>query len=164
MENNETESYCYINGHDFYYYPALNEAGWKCLTCNFKPGEPEGFSPLLDRDLVYEKIESLAESLTEGDIFCISNSTEADLMISEVVDRCISNGYFDQTSIVKYLLEARSGRAEYWKDLSENILAGNDPRPRCDEKDCGKLATMISSKKFCKEHMSFSFLERREKK
>lgn len=42
---------------DFYYYPSINEEGWKCVDqCGqLMPGDPPGFRPDLDRDQIYRK-------------------------------------------------------------------------------------------------------------
>ncbi len=126
------------NGCDFHYYPATNEDGWRCLYCDHRPGEPPGFSPHLDRSHIYEKVGGLLHDLCDVNLIFVSNATGADLLTSAVTDRCVKEQRFDQYSILLFLLEEDTpGHAGYWKDISEGVLVGKDPRDRCH---CGKLA------------------------
>ncbi len=51
--------------HDFYYYLATNEDGWKCCNCDFIPGEDLGYSAELDVDQIERKIEGILQDLHE---------------------------------------------------------------------------------------------------
>ena len=37
---------------ELHWYPAINEEGWRCCSCEFKPGEPAGYEPRLDVELI----------------------------------------------------------------------------------------------------------------
>jgi hypothetical protein len=131
---------CKNDKHDYHYYPTINEDGWRCIYCNSRPGEPPGFSPHLDRSHIYEKVRGVLHELCVANLISVSNGTGADLLIAKVCDRCVREMRFDQCSILFYLAEEKwKDHAEYWKKVSEGILAGKDPRDRCH---CGKLANV----------------------
>jgi hypothetical protein len=128
------------NGCDFHYFPAVNEDGWLCVYCDNRPGEPPGFSPQLDREQIYFKVGGILHDACDADLIFVSNGTGADLLTAKVADRCVKERRFDQYSILSYILqEMAPGHAEYWRGVSEGILAGKDPRDRCH---CGKLANL----------------------
>jgi hypothetical protein len=131
--------------HEFYFYPEPhNEAGWKCINCKLQPGEPPGFSPNLDRLKCRTKVDGLLLDLHNHDFVSVSNGDCGDGLGAMVAERCEREGRFDQYSILLFILEAMTkSHADYWKKISDGILAGNDPRHRCD---CGKLATSYTFK------------------
>lgn len=132
------------------YYPELNEAGWKCLDCEIKPGEPEGYSPGLDRSHTYDKVYRILDDLHNSNLVYCSNGTGADVLCEIVVTHCKRTGLYDQISIMQYILALGfNGHAAYWKTVGDGIVSGNDPRDRCT---CGKLATTYQGdKKSCSE-------------
>jgi hypothetical protein len=123
--------------HEFYYYPETNEAGWRCSACKFKPGEPAGFSPELDRSRTDMKVMSMLMDLTEQDLVSVSNGEHGEAIALAVTKRCHAAKRFDQYSILLFILELMTERhARYWADVSDAIVAGKDKRDRCH---CGKL-------------------------
>lgn len=124
-----------------------NEAGWRCAQCCLPmPGEPPGFSPELDRSEIGEKVEAIAQFLQAYELLYFSNSTEGVCAVREIAMDCKALGLYDQYSIIR-LLAGYDNHADYWKDLSEKILSGNDPRRRCV---CGKLASSFpGDKAYC---------------
>lgn len=140
----------------FYYYPATNEDGWKCSDCGEKmPGDPPGFRPDLDRepDFLYVKVDGLLRDLVLADLVYVSNSGEGDYIVRAVGTRCIGEGRFDQYSILLFILEEMTpSHAKYWKGISDGVVSGNDPRPRCDEEGCNKLVRVSGRRKTCSEH------------
>jgi hypothetical protein len=140
------------NGHDYQWKPDdCNEAGWFCVYCDHRPGEPAGFSPQLDRELIYWKVGGLLHDICDMDLIYISNGTGADLLTSAVADRCVKEGRFDQYSILLFILEeVTADHAKYWKGVSDGIVAGKDPRDRCA---CGTLAnSWTNGKHYCSDH------------
>lgn len=128
--------------HEFQYYLESNEAGWRCCLCEHKPGEPTGFSPELDRVQLERKVFAVLDGLHNADVIYISNGTGGDMLMADVAERCREVNRYDQYSIALFVLEATAPRhAEYWKQISDAIVAGKDPRDRCH---CGKLATVTS--------------------
>ena len=124
--------------HEFYYYPsAPNEDGWRCCGCDHKPGEPPGFSPELDRTRTFEKVNGLCMDLHDRDLVYFSNSDHGLGVADSVAGRCKAAGIYDQYSIVQWVFEAEASHAEYWRKISEDILAGKDGRSRCP---CGLLS------------------------
>jgi hypothetical protein len=124
---------------DYHYYPNPNEAGWQCPACGHRPGEPPGFSPELDRKLIEIKAGGLLMELTMAELIYVSNGSSGELLTARVADRCVRENRYDQYSILLYLLEITTeSHAEYWQEISENILKETDIRDRCH---CGKLAT-----------------------
>lgn len=129
--------------HDFHWYLANNEEGWKCCSCGFRPGEPEGFSPELDRSETYRKAFAVCSEMHDAKLIYISNGTMGDGVAESVAARCKRAGIYDQQSIMAFVIEAIDTRshAKFWKDRSKKILAGKDDRERCA---CGKLANRFS--------------------
>jgi hypothetical protein len=143
----------------FGYFPAINEAGWRCLDGDhLMPGDPNGYRPDLDRSHTEDKVYGMMNDLHEGRFIYISNGTGGDICTGEVAKRCRETGLYDQISIIRFILEiAESGHAAYWKTIGDGIVSGNDPRDRCH---CGKLATSYSSRgRLCSEHGAQTFAE-----
>jgi hypothetical protein len=130
---------------EFYFYPTpATEAGWKCSACPFKPGEPPGFSPGLDRSHTQIKVMGLLLDLHNHDFVYVSNGSHGEGLEHTVAERCKAEGRFDQYSILLFILEAMTpSHAKYWKGVSDGIVAGKDPRNRCP---CGKLAQVYTSR------------------
>ena len=59
-------------------------------------------------------------------------------MTHAATERCRETGRFDQYSIVEFIFASQESHGEYWKKISEGVLAGDDPRRRCPG---GRLAT-----------------------
>ena len=135
--------------HDFHWRMSdCNEAGWICVNCKHKPGEPPGFSPQTDRAEIARKVESVLLTLHESDVIYVSNSDCGDGIVANVVGRCRDSGLFDQWTIARFILESEApSHAKYWKDISDGMLSGKDPRRRCH---CGRLSTMtIGDRAYC---------------
>jgi hypothetical protein len=126
--------------HDFHWFPDFaTEAGWKCVKCSHRPGEPDGFSPLHDRELLDRKVFALLNDLCNQNLIYISNGTDGEGIELSVAARCRTDGRYDQGSILLFILEAKvPGHAKYWKEISDGVIRGSDPRRRCH---CGKLST-----------------------
>jgi hypothetical protein len=124
---------------DLYFYACpATEAGWKCASCDFRPGEPPGFSPEHDRSRIRMKVMGLLLDLHNHELVCVSNGSHGDGLEEMVAVRCEREERFDQYSILLFLLEAMTpSHAEYWKKISKGVLTGNDPRHRCA---CGALS------------------------
>lgn len=137
--------------HDYHYFAEINEAGWRCPICGDKPGEPPGFSPQLDRKRLEMKVFAMLNTLHDADLIYISNGTMGDAVVDAVGARCWNEKRFDQYSILLFILELMAdSHAEYWRKVSEAIMAGKDERPRCH---CGKLSTVSSGdNRWCVEH------------
>ena len=134
-----------------------NERGWKCDSCDFKPGEPPGYDPQRDRSDIREKVHAVLFQLHLTDIVYVSNSDHGEWLAAEVATRCVREDTFDQLSIVRFLCEALDDdgkHSAHWRDQAQGILAGNDPRERCA---CGALATVfvVGGEKTCSEHARF---------
>lgn len=129
--------------HDgLYWYAApANEQGWRCADCGWQPGEPPGFSPAHDRSRLWTKVWCIVHDLHEAKIIYVSNGSGGDALSTEVARECQARDLYDSVSIARVILEHEAGdrHAGYWRGISEGILAGKDPRPRCA---CGQLATM----------------------
>jgi hypothetical protein len=142
--------------HEFYFYACTNEDGWKCCACDEKPGEPPGFSPELDRKYIARKVFGLLDDLHNHDLVHVSNGCGGDSIVAAVSERCRREGVYDQQSILAFILGEDGGsHARYWKEISDGIIAGQDPRDRCH---CGALATCSRSTgsgwiRTCSEHI-----------
>jgi hypothetical protein len=139
---------------DYYYYPDdCNEAGWKCVGCGqLMPGDPPGFRPDLDRSEIRIKTGGLLHDLCDAKLVYVSNSSQGDYVESVVAERCTREGIYDQYSILLFLLEQLTPpHQKYWKEVSDGVIEGRDPRRRCSE-GCGRLATVYADKDYCHEH------------
>jgi hypothetical protein len=139
--------------HDYQYFAATNENGWRCVFCKDQPGEPPGFSPELDRSRLEFKVFALLNDLTNSDLVYVSNGTGGDAIVGDVESRCRKEQRYDQYSILLFILDVMTERhALYWSKVSEAIVAGKDERERCY---CGKLSTCSrGAERFCTEHWS----------
>lgn len=133
-----------LHEHEFYYYAATNEDGWKCCACDEKPGEPPGFCPELDRKLIERKVFGLLDDLHNASLVYVSNGCGGDAIVASVAERCRSEGVYDQASILAFIVGEDGGsHAKFWKAISDGIIAGKDPRGRCA---CGKLSSITTWK------------------
>ncbi len=144
--------------HEFHYYPAVNEDGWQCCYCKHKPGEPAGYSPQIDRELLYIKVDGLLRDLVMHGFVHVSNGSAGDSIAHHVAQQMRSAGTFDQYSIVAALVVLMNGgpsdeygHAAYWKRVGEGVISGHDIRDRCH---CGALSKMTviangQTKHFC---------------
>lgn len=132
----------------FAYFASSNERGWMCMECNRRPGEPAGYCPELDRDKLADKVESLLMQLSR-EFVSISNNDHGERICSVVTDRCGELRRYDQYTICREIFASLSSHGDYWKEITDGILAGSDPRSRCD---CGKLSTVWTlGKTFCED-------------
>lgn len=137
-----------------------DETGWTCLDCNKPlPGEPPGFRPDLDRSNTSDKVGGILMDLHMGEFIYMSNNTAGDGLTAAVVAECKRTGFYDQASILLFVLQIDAASdGPFWKNISEGILAGKDPRDRCW---CGKLSELSDSNgKFCSLAHSGNFQER----
>ena len=143
--------------NNVFWYPAINEAGWKCCGCGYRPGEPAGFDPQRDRDDIYGKCFAILTDLADSNLLSVSNGSMAESMALSAARKCREAGLYDQTTIIRLLAEINSSHADYWRDVSEGILAGRDPRARCDADGCSRLACSCTWRdtvpvRRCREH------------
>lgn len=118
-----------------------DERGWRCVDCDWRPGEEPGFSPQHDRSHLATKVGGILHDLADAKIISISNASEADSVIVDAAFRCAERKLYDSESIALVILEivASERHAKFWREIGEGIIAGRDPRPRCF---CGKLSTI----------------------
>lgn len=137
--------------HEFYWYPAINETGWKCSSCDFKPGEPPGFDPKLDRLDIHGKVYAILSDMHDANLVYVSNGSMGDGLTSRVANACHKRNRYDQETIIREIMAAFGpSHARYWAKVSRGVMVGKDPRHRCA---CGKLATCSSNgKRTCNEH------------
>src|SRR5690606_18623241 len=120
-----------------------NEDGWRCPMCDRRPGEPPGFDPKLDREDTYGKVGAVLHDMHEAGIVHVSSGSHGDSLTAVVAQRCHEAGLFDQYTIARFVLESmQPSHAKYWREVSDGVLAGKDPRHRCP---CGELSTSSSS-------------------
>lgn len=149
------ESTCPHNGLYWYAAPA-DERGWKCIDCGWRPGEEPGYSPQHDRSHTLVKVESILHDLHEAGIIYCSNASEGDMLAHIIANRCKRLGVYDSVSIALFILqsEADTRHRHFWKEQSDAIVAGKDPRPRCH---CGALAAVSQGdKRMCMDHWAIS--------
>lgn len=140
--------------HHWTWNSETNEKGWYCLNCDFRPGEPPGFSPQLDVEQCEEKVNSLLTQLHNQELLYISNADMGEAIVEDVVERCHQSQRYDQRSILEFILTDPNIRSDYWVNLGRQIREGNDPRKRCSHEGCGKLSVggAIGGPQFCNEH------------
>lgn len=126
-----------------YWHPApANEQGWRCTDCGWQPGEPPGFSPVHDREHIDIKVGCILHLLHESEVIYVSNGSQGGTIVAYVVDICRRTRFFDSVTIARYILQLEGDKRHgaFWRDISDGIIAGKDPRDRCA---CGRLATMF---------------------
>lgn len=99
---------------------SINEDGWVCVDpC----GKKLGFRPDRDRSDVAVKIECLLLYLDESKIFSVSNSTEGEMIVRAVAERCVAENAYDQTSLIRFILEGDGeSHADYWRKKAHEEL------------------------------------------
>lgn len=143
---------CKCEKGDYWYFPSINEEGWKCLNCNgLFPGEPAGYSPTLDVERIDDKVNGLLLDLHEAGFCHISNGSEGDVLVRMISNRCKNENRFDQDAIFHFYYDLTwHSHSDYWRKIGMGIRAGNDPRERCH---CGKLANCwVNGKEYCSDH------------
>lgn len=124
--------------HEFFWYAATNEDGWKCCSCDYKPGEPPGFSPSLDREMISTKVDCILHDLHDAGFVHVSNGSEGDGIANHISKICERKQTFDSYSILRLIMDVMTpSHAKYWKRISRGVLNGNDKRDRCP---CGALS------------------------
>ncbi len=141
--------------HDgLYWYAApATERGWKCVDCDWQPGEPPGFAPLHDRELLPTKVHCILQDLDTAEIVYVGSGSNGESIVAAASRVCRERDVYDSVSIARVLLEVMGGdiRAAFWREMSEGVLTGNDKRERCH---CGVLANVYTGgKSFCMEHV-----------
>jgi len=127
-----------------YWYPApADERGWRCVDCDWRPGEPPGFSPQHDRSHLQLKAWCILHDMHESGIVFVSNSSEGDSIAASTADMARASRRYDSASIARIILEryANAEHVQYWRSIGDGIVAGRDPRERCH---CGALATVFT--------------------
>ena len=150
--NKPVREITYSCRHDYFVWDlSVNEEGWRCPGCDHKPGEPPGYSPQLDREAVHEKVEGILFYLHDADFVHVSNGSEGDEIAGQVANRCRQTGRYDQYSILGFLVALLApSHAQYWSEVGQGVLSGNDPRHRCQ---CGALANCSRGfEYFCDKH------------
>jgi len=94
---------------------SLNENGWSCVCYDWKPGEPEGFCPELDREEFYVKVDCILLHLHMNDLLYVSNSTGGESLVHAVVKQLEALDRLDTYSIIEFLYKAQDGHAEFWQ-------------------------------------------------
>ena len=97
---------------DVYWYPCINEAGWKCLSCQKK-----GFDPELDREFLDNKVEGIIQDMQESKFVYFSNSSEGEAVVAAVCEDCEKLGQYDQYTIIMEIMKVcQPSHAAYWKN------------------------------------------------
>ena len=123
---------------DVFYYPEINEAGWKCVGCNTKLG----FRPDFDKRLIYGKIDAILQDLNTGKFIHVSNGVQGQCIVQNVVLECEKKQRFDQYFILLELMKESNidvkGHSNYWKEEANKVLLKNKTLNYSFGKDGGK--------------------------
>ena len=106
---------------NLFYYPTVNEAGWRCF-CQTE----QGFRPDLDRRLIRTKVSGLLMDLHEHKLVRVSNGSMGECIIENVASECEKRGHYDQQTILQLILgdaNVSSTHAEFWRKSSEDWIA-----------------------------------------
>lgn len=105
-----------------FYYPSVNEEGWKCTKC----GEKLGFRPDLDRQLTFAKVDGLLCDLYDHDLVYVSNGTERMVISENVTHRCEKEDRYDQSFIIYHIVTDPNvdwkGHSDFWKEETSKVL------------------------------------------
>lgn len=70
------------------------------------------------------------------------NSVHGEFLIETLSNHCRELGMYDQHTIAAAIFqEGDNSHARYWKTIVDGVLAGDDPRDRCDHPGCNALST-----------------------
>jgi len=83
------------------YYPALNDAGWRCLDCNTE----FGFRPDLDKGQLDMKIFGLLHDLNEGHFVYVANGTTGAVIQENIRLECEKAQRYDQQFIIQQIMK-----------------------------------------------------------
>lgn len=113
--------------HDWYWRLCWDEEGWVCSQCNALAGlDFDGFSPYLDRTRTRDKIKRIIGVLGLNGFIDDEHWNEGqEKRVEATVIFCQSTGFYDQLSIVKFVLSLeRPDSAEEYKQKSFEIIRG----------------------------------------
>ena len=104
---------CKHDDSDVFFYPAINEDGWKCIGCDAKLG----FRPDLDDRLLDKKVMGFIHDLHDRKIIYISNGTDGEFIAHNVEIRCRKADRYDQRFIVAAICNDPNvlGDGGYWR-------------------------------------------------
>lgn len=113
----------------YWYAAPADERGWRCVDCQWEPGEPPGFSPRHDRERIGVKVGCIVHALHEAQIIYVSNGCEGDALTARVASMCEKERYYDSVTIARFILQVEGGpeHGRFWRDASESVLAGKAP-------------------------------------
>ncbi len=98
-----------------FWYPAVNEDGWRCADC----GEKLGFRPDLDRRDTVVKVDNILHDLHDHTLVYVSNSTHGEIVAAGVAGMCEESGCYDQRTIIRLIMAHPDMDAgSYWRDQS----------------------------------------------
>ncbi len=104
-----------------FYYPSINEDGWKCLDCG-----DLGFRPDLDKSHIYSKVMGILMDMCEKKLIYVSNGTQGDIIRENVASICLKKGAYDQYSIILEIMKdwnvGTKGHSTYWKKKSKEYF------------------------------------------
>jgi hypothetical protein len=133
-----------------FYYPVINEDGWKCVKCN----EKLGFRPDLDKMLIGTKVRGLLDDLHTHGLIYVSNGSSGDCIEANVSMRCRETGRFDQYSIILFIMEdcnvGTEDHAKYWKEKGGEVHLDKEG-DMCGHGDAGKSPLHVRMPKPKKE-------------
>lgn len=105
-----------------YFYPCVNEDGWKCVDC----GAKLGFRPDLDRLLTYIKVSGILSDLFRGKLIYVANGSAGEAIATNIVGQCRAENTYDQLSILRFIVIEPNvdagGHAEFWQKKAEAWL------------------------------------------
>jgi hypothetical protein len=108
------------NKENIFYCNSSNEDGWRC-SC----GKELGFKPDLDKELIYGKINGLLSDLHENKFIHVSNGTQGEFIVMNVLNECEKQDRYDQLFIIQQILSESNidvkGHSDYWRNESKII-------------------------------------------
>jgi len=103
---------------------SCNDDGWYCPDCN----TPLGFRPDLDRGEIGVKVSCILHDFVDAGLICVSNGTEAECIIENVMRECEKTKRFDSYSILKFILDDQNigadSHAEWYVKEAKGVREG----------------------------------------
>lgn len=132
--------------HDFQYYAEINDEGWKCCNCQYKPPHDEQEKMNKDIKRLEMKIFGIADDLNSQHFIYISNGSTGEAIQSNVYYECKKAKRFDQLFIVqKIVTDPNVDMSRFNKEPMDIIL--DDLRQQFKPDQLMDLIQRISSLK-----------------
>jgi len=87
-----------------FYYPKVNNSGWRCGSCQYEFGEREDW----DKERIWSKVHGLLLDIHDNNFIYISNGTMGDIITDNIVFTCKKAQKYTQDFILKQIFKDKN--------------------------------------------------------